>query len=520
MRLLARGERRGIVWATVLFAGLLALWCVVAPPYRAADEPMHISTTLRLADSGRYPAPGRALMDPGVLASYGWVDYFGAGGRRPATVRPDYLAHAPSMRALRSPQAPRPATAIDQMTQHPPGYYLLMAGAVRLLHLQDLTPYGFVLALRLISTLLLLPLPWMCARVARRLGLTPAGAVAAAFLPAAWTQLLNTSAGVNNGTLQLLATTAALAALVPVAQGDLRLRRALGVGALVSVALLSKGFALALLPVIVVAYALGARGASGTSRGRAATALLGCLVAGLATLPGLWWWILNVVRYGTVQPSGGISPPPWPVRPPLTFWEEQFATTFSRTLWFALGWAENRPPLWLHVSVSVLFVLVLAAGTWFLRRQWRALVLLHLAWLGPLAITLLGSYLEFERSGATRGVQGRYVQVAVVGFALLAAALLDRSARLVGLVPGLVGLAAVSGLIWGVHHFWAPAPGDDQVLGRIRAMTSWWTGSTALVLVSLAAVLAAAVLGLRAARLTRAADAHLHSAGSSAHHGG
>ena len=135
-------ERVVVGSATVALAGLLTMWAVVAPTYRASDEPMHVSTTMRLAESGRYPAPGRALMDPAVLASYRWVNYFGATDRAPKLERAARLAHPPSMAALGAPDARRPRTAVDQMTQHPPAYYLVLAGAVRALRLDALDPTG------------------------------------------------------------------------------------------------------------------------------------------------------------------------------------------------------------------------------------------------------------------------------------------------------------------------------------------------------------------------------------------
>ena len=484
----------------------MVIWAVVAPAYRASDEPMHVSTTLRLAESGRYPPPGRALMDPSVLASFRWVSYFGRGGRGPTVEQPAALSQPPSMRELAGPDVPRPRTAIDQMTQHPPAYYLLLAGAVRLLHLDDASPTGLVLGLRLISSLLLLPIPYLCMLLARQLALPSRVAAAAAFVPVGWMQFVHASATVNNGALLALATSAAVVLLVPVAQGDVRVRRALGVGAAVSVALLTKGFALALLPTVLFAYLVASR------RSGLGPALRGGLVAGLATLPGLWWWVLNVVRYGSLQPKGTTDPAPVADVPSVTLWVHDFALTWMRTLWVAVGWAEGTPPPWLYVGLTVAFAVLLLAGSWVLRRQVGVVLLLHTFWLGPLAIVALGSLQEFMSSGQTRAAQGRYVQIAVVAFAVLVIAALARLARFLAVVPALVLASAVGGLGYGLYHFWRPAEGLDIVWGRVVAMVSWWPAG--LVWLSAGAVIAtvagvAGVLAVRAIALGEDAPAQV-----------
>ncbi|HEX8498059.1 MAG TPA: DUF2142 domain-containing protein, partial [Actinomycetales bacterium] len=472
--------------STVLLGAVLAAWALLTPTYRAPDEPMHVSTSLRLAEYERYPAPGRAQMDPAVLASFRWMRYYGIRGRTPVIEQPANVSAAPSMQRLAAPDVARPNTAVDQMTQHPPGYYLYLAGGIRLLGLDALPPGPFVLVLRLLSAALLLPLPWLCLLVAREVGLRPRAAAATTFLPASWMQFTSTSASVNNGTLLVLATSLVLAALVPVTRGRVGVGRAVVVGLAVSLALLTKGFALALLPVVVVAYLVGVR------HGGFWRALRGCLVALAFSCCGLWWWLLNLQRYGQLQPKGTLDPAGLPVVRPASEWVGEFGLTWMRTMWVALGWAEGRPSVWLYSAATGLLVLAILVGTVMLRRRLGAALVLHLAWLGPLAIVAAGSYEEFMASGVTRAAQGRYVQTAVVAFAVLVAAAVCRLTRLLPWVPLLVLLAAVGGADYGVLHFWEPAPGWYPPQGRLVAMASWLPGGlTAPVAVTATAVVAA-----------------------------
>ncbi len=493
-------ERFAALTATTLLAGVLVVWALVAPAYRASDEPQHVSTTLRLAETGRFPAPGRALMDPSVLASAKWVDYFGSSGRQAHDVRPPDLLDPPSMRALGGPGVQRPATAVDQMTQHPPGYYLLLAGVVRALGLYDATPDGLVLGLRLASALLLLPLPFLVLVLARQVGLRPTAAAAAAFVPAAWMQFVHASSTVNNGTLLVLATTVTATQLVPVASGDVRLRRALWLGAALSVALLTKGFALALLPLTLLAYLMAAR------RAGLGAAVRAGLLAALATLPGSWWWVLNQVRYGTVQPKGGVVPAPSAVVGPVSQWAHEFSATFLRTTWLALGWAEQRPAAWVYIVPTIVFGLLALVGTWVLRRRAGAVLLLHLLWVGPAGIVAFGSLQEFSSSGTVRAAQGRYVQTAVAAFVVLVVAALARWTALLVAMPLLVLGSAAACAWYGLQTFWLPAVGHDPVWGRVVAIGTWWPAGTTLVVTGAAVAAVSGVAGVAAVLTTRRAE--------------
>jgi hypothetical protein len=202
------------------------------------------------------------------------------------------------------------------------------------------------------------------------------------------------------------------------------------------------------------------------------------LVALLTTGLGLWWWVLNVVRHGELQPKGGVSFPAADVIPPLTQWVHDFSFTFMRTLWIAVGWNEGtrrcgctprRRPCSRYCSWA-------ARGHCDGR---RVVLLMHLAWLGPLAIVVSGSVGEFFYSGTTRAAQGRYVQTAVVAFAVLVAAALARYGCLLTWVPLVTMLSAIAGTAYGLHHFWAPAAGQHPWLGRLenrRQLAARWTG--------------------------------------------
>ncbi len=148
----------------MLWGALLLGWLQLTPLYRAADEPTHADLVLRLRDGGSYAAPGTLDVDPRVRASFPLTDLSTAE-------RPELPDHFPlplsstdvpprDLSYDELPAAQGLAPYRNQMTQHPPLYYLLLAGGSRLL--PGFGGWSFPVqlgALRLLSALLLLALP-------------------------------------------------------------------------------------------------------------------------------------------------------------------------------------------------------------------------------------------------------------------------------------------------------------------------------------------------------------------------
>jgi hypothetical protein len=253
----ARGsaaQRWAVVAATVLLGSLLAAWALLTPAFRGADEGMHVSTTIRLAESGRYPEPGRAMVEPSIRAAYQWVEYFGREARTPVVARQVWQYDPPSMELLSAPTMPRAATRSRPDDPAPTG--LLPAAGRRLPATRPAQHRAGGDAARASG---LEPAATAAASVAVRRR-RPAGRPLAPgcccnrpFCRRPGCSSSTCPATVTNGTLLVLLSSIAIAVLVPVTQGDVRVRRALGLGFVVALALLTKGFALALPPMVAVA---------------------------------------------------------------------------------------------------------------------------------------------------------------------------------------------------------------------------------------------------------------------------
>ncbi|GLI29121.1 hypothetical protein ARHIZOSPH14_33630 [Agromyces rhizosphaerae] len=490
----------GVIAATAVLAGALLAWALATPGYRGPDEPQHVSTALRLATGGGYPDPVSTRIDDGVRGSYEWLGFPSASTifDNGEPVGPNEAESLPSTGELRAAGGPYPDEGLlDQMTQHPPGYSAYLATWVQVFGLDDAPVNTLLLVLRLASALLLLPIPWLIAATVRTLGMSPTAQVVGAFLPAAWIQFVHIGGVVNNGTLLALAASVYVWLLVRVLGGDLRVVTALGVGAALAVALLTKGFALALVPLGPFAYVVAAR-----RHGRGAW--IGMAVAAVTATVGLAWWIRNLVVFGTLQPTGSSgSPAPAVEADALLEWAPRFLRALSGSMWMNLGWLETPiVPGALHLAASLLVLAGLVLGSWRLRRGVAELVVLHCAWLLPVCVFALGSARSYLVSGSVVAAQGRYLHMAVLALAVLLAAALARPRWFALAAPAVAVVSVVAGLAYGLRHFWDPA--------TPATVASWWPGGAAMLVASAALLLTGLALGLLAgARIVRAPQLEL-----------
>ena len=476
--------------ATVVLYGVLVVWACVTPAFRAPDEPQQVSTTLRLAYVHSYPAAGAARIYPPVKASYHDVGFGGIGLNtingivplaRPAA---DQLT-SQTMRRLGATSAGTDSPYdYDQMTQHPPGYFALLGGFARVFDVIDKTPHTALLILRLCSALMLLPLPWLVYRIGLALRLAPLGAGSAAFLPVGLPQLTHIGAAVSNDTLTVTLAAAVTWLSLEVVRRERGRPWAVALGLVTTGLLLTKGIALPMLIVVAVAFAMRAH-RFGVRRVVADTAVaLGCM------LPGLAWWVANVVRYGTLQPDG--YPQSYLDKLPhgtiaLGTWLHGFFPALTRSFFADFGWLEAPPPTAVVVAATVGLLGLVAVGIVRARRAWPLAVLAQLSWVMPLVAIMDTSHAASNRIGALQGVQGRYLFSGVAAIAV-AVALAVRPAT--GGRAGLVGRSgvdgegpawgfaalppfamavAVLGLAAGVSHFYL----GDGFSGELGTFSAW-----------------------------------------------
>lgn len=492
----AHGPIPRAVWLLVaLNVLLMTSYSMLVPTYRGPDEPQHVDLVLALQHDLRYPSLGSRYLAASIRRSMLLVDYA-------ALQTPHLTAAAAIPRGERPPLAndvpPATQGIRNQLLQHPPLYYWLQAvlsrSVTRVTGGLDAWPFDrFASLLRLVDVLLLAPLPLLAYAVARRLGAVEQAGVAAAAFPLAIPELSHFGGIVNNDDLLILLFGVCTLLLTRVMTGDLTVRTAVLTGVAGGLALFTKGFAL-----VFPAWALLAYLASPTRRGN------GRLIAGRLGIVGVtafafggWWWLRNLVVYGTLQPTMTTFPPVRGFRPDTWWWIRRFAEAMTERFWSWIGGSGGRVPAPVFLLATAISLAGIGVAIWTASsgRRRAVLAILLLPIVANVGIVALPAYRAYARSGATPALQGRYLFPGVVALAAIVAIGLHRAlGRNGSWLPLLtVGAAAV---IQGfavtriMGSFWGPE--GASIVERVRAMLAWSPWPAAVVL---AVLLAVPVLG-------------------------
>ena len=247
------------LWASVL-VGASLLW----PMLYGYDEPQHVDMAyVYSAHPFHFYGPGDLLRTQASVNAQKLVPGF-PPQRRLAVAPILPRGERPSFGELGG-HTPVPGSQPNQMVQHPPLYYWAEAVVLRLPGVSHLAWDLQVWLMRLLSVAFLLPVPILCWATARRI-LTeihpidnaPALAALAAAVPLTLPNLVRDGSSVSNDSLLILTTSVVLYLACRVMTGDLSRRTSVWMGISLAAALLTKGFALVLPPIILAAYLVGA----------------------------------------------------------------------------------------------------------------------------------------------------------------------------------------------------------------------------------------------------------------------
>jgi small subunit ribosomal protein S36 len=468
-----------LVWCiTALYFVALVVYSIVVPAYRAPDEPHHVDLTHLLSEELTYPDWDDRRMSAEVLVSNSQVEF---SGPRSGHLTAGEAPPRGSRLSFEELGEGRSSGGLNHIAQHPPLYYMLAGGVERAVEVVagDLSFDVELWLYRLVSVLLVTPVPLIVWWITQQLRLPRAMAVAATLVPLGVPQFLHIGSAVNNDSLLLLTFWLSTALVIRFAQGHLGPRTALLAGAVAGAGLLTKGFAL-VLPLYGLA---GIAVAVLRDPGRRRSGLLAAATyTGTAFVVGGWWWVKNMIRFGELNPSVYYEEVPIldDVEVDLGRFFSAWAQRTTLRFWGSFGWFDVDLPTVL-VNVATTLVLVgLIMGCVRRDRVGGAPLGERLLLASPLVLlvaTQFGFALwNYALTGQFPGMQGRYWFGALAGMAVVVVAgysnLLRGHIRALPLVV-LVGVLVTNGVALSrlLRFYWGPR--DASFSDRLQAVVDW-----------------------------------------------
>ncbi|HLY35000.1 MAG TPA: DUF2142 domain-containing protein [Jatrophihabitantaceae bacterium] len=468
-----------VVAGTVAFGAACLAFLVITPTYFGPDETYHVDRVIA-AEHGqivlRPEAINVSLGARGIESTY--IASYMHGGNSWASYHSIPRAQRPSVNALGGNSRSPARDVSNYETQHPPLYYAVMGGLVRLWPNADaMAGDKFVMLLRVFNILLMMTLPllfWLSARWF--LGDNPISR-SAAFLPLLIPGLARSASTVNNDNLVIPLGALALALAIRVFMGDRTVRTAVVIAVTATAGMLTKFNVIVVLWTIPVAYFVQYR------RTRALPSRQVFVALGAGAVASSIWWVHNYVAYGAIQPSAWGSQFARAQGPPRGnipidyhyFWNNMYLTVASR-FWGALGLLE--PPKLPHDMMLALTIalFLLPFVTFAAVRGRRSVfaVVLAAPVLAQLSVIVQG-YLHFRHYLAIPGIQGRYVYPAVFGvlvsFAVGAVLLLRKYSSWAPLLIFAIGtIVSGAGIFKLTEYTWLPR---GQVLRPSDLRSAW-----------------------------------------------
>ncbi|CAM3579901.1 DUF2142 domain-containing protein [Occultella aeris] len=512
----SRNYRRTLAVITALLGVVMVLWAVLTPGFRAPDEPQHFNSVMRVATGGGWPAPGEARVSDATLIAtreaglslethgisvltssilprsslQGWGYQFVDLTPLPAQER-SVLDHTADLVTDVEP-------TYDQMTQHPPLFYAAGAVLIRAFGALDWRWDQQLLLLRLFCVFLCIWVVPLTAATTRMLTGKRTVALAAAVSILAIPQFAHIGAAVSNDSLTNLLGAVLLTMAAAIVSGRVTWARLVAIGVALGLALLTKGFLLAAVPMVALAVVIGARALRPRERlWRAFVTLV------VAFVVGGWWWLRNLLVHGALQPSG--MPPFGPDwgddTPTVREFAPQALDRFATSFWGNFGFLEIALLRQLTLGLTVLGLAALVAGVIACRRRLRLIVLLTLP-VGTLLVVLGGTFASYQTNGLFAGLQGRYLFSSIAVLAAAAWIGLDAIARRLGRrwthwLPVLATLFSVTLAAVGLITFFQACyqlPSESVIVGLNRWALWSIAGRTGVGLAVLAPLVVAITL--------------------------
>lgn len=317
---------------------------------------------------------------------------------------------------------------LDQMTQHPPLYYLLAGKLIALAGAVNWHWDQALLLVRLIGAPVGAAVVWLAWSTvstltrSRRTGIVAAAVV---FVVPGFAQMVGVA---NNDTLAILLGAVMAWLSVKVLTGDRRPGVLVALGIAFGLAGLAKGTMIAYGPLIALAILFGRNHPPTWPRRLWQTAWP--LLISLAF--GQWWWLRNLALFGTLQPYGYLlSDSSWApgTGPSLLAFVDEFWRVMSGTFWGWFGRVNAPLPRILVEFLMVTCIVLVVVGMFRFRRRIPQALLLATPIAVSAVLMLRVSWGAYVETTEFRGMHGRYFYAVLIPIIALSALALRNLVR-------------------------------------------------------------------------------------------
>ena len=181
-------------------------------------------------------------------------------------------------------------------------------------------------------------------------------------------------------------------------------------GLVLGLGLLTKGFFLAAIPMVALSFLVKS---APNPRFKSRLVASGSAMA-VAFVVGGWWWLKNLVVYGTIQPAGQVVN--YPIGDTTPTVGEFLAGAFSRlseSFFGNFAWLEVPLPGLLIWPLTIVVLGLIGCSFFLAGRNLAALLTLMTFPIGVGGVVLAGAFAAYHRTGQFPGLQGRYLFISL-----------------------------------------------------------------------------------------------------------
>lgn len=394
------------------------IYALIMPPFSGPDELFHYNSVLRVIQGGGWPLPYEATILENTKTAV-----IESGYKAGNIIPNENIVTEPKLRSnfLKEPNAN--TSKVDNMVQHPPLYYYFSAFILKIFSLFSERWDHAIFIMRLVSSLLVATSIIFISKTIINVGLSPKLALVGSTSVLAIPMLLMQSGYVNNDNLLILATSACFYFLTKKWPNKLHFfHPSIFAGLFLGIALLTKGFALLLIPFVFFLSILT------NQKENKKNWLLILIPQFVGLIVGGWWWVRNLILLGKIQPSVyGIATHNGVMSEKYDFlvFISTFFSRLNRTFWTRAVRMEIAIPDLILDIAGIMVLMAILIALIFNKKRIILLVVLSYILLITAVLFARSNHVFYYFGSATRGIQGRYLFSGLLFLPLTVALLID-----------------------------------------------------------------------------------------------